>query len=104
MNFREFMRNSGYELKTTFWNDFSIADKFGCDSVKDTYQRAFSEWKGNYVFLTELTLVLNHKIWQHHKTNPKLAQLYDDLWRKTDAWAMDNLKGDELDYFIDTLD
>lgn len=104
MNFQQLMQDNGYELKTTFWDDFSIADRFGCDSVKDTYQRVFSEWKSNYVFLTELTLVLNHKIWQHYKTNPELAQLYDDLWRKTDAWAMDNLNGNELNYFIDILD
>ena len=30
----------GYEPKTTFWSDFSIADVFGVDSVKDTYNRA----------------------------------------------------------------
>lgn len=30
----------GYEPKTTFWSDFSIADMFGADGVKDTYNRA----------------------------------------------------------------
>ena len=29
MTFREFMLENGYELQTTFWNDFSIADRFG---------------------------------------------------------------------------
>lgn len=29
MTFREFMRENGYELQTTFWEDFSIADRFG---------------------------------------------------------------------------
>ena len=37
----------GYEPKTTFWEDFSIADRFGLDAVKDTYIRAFKEWKNN---------------------------------------------------------
>ena len=31
----------GYEPKTTFWDDFTIADKFGVKAVEDTYRRAF---------------------------------------------------------------
>lgn len=65
MTFKEFMQEVGYNLMTTFWEDFSIADKYGIAGVKDTYRRAFNEWKDDYKFFTELTLVLNHKIWQH---------------------------------------
>ena len=65
MTFKEFMKEVGYDPMTTFWEDFSIADKYGIAGVKDTYKRAFSEWKDDYKFFTELTLVLNHKIWQH---------------------------------------
>ena len=50
----------GYEQKTTFWMDFSIADKFGIAAIKDTYKRAFNAWKDNHVYLTELVMVLNH--------------------------------------------
>lgn len=28
MTFREFMQENGYDLITTFWEDFSIADYF----------------------------------------------------------------------------
>ena len=63
MTFREFMLENGYELQTTFWNDFSIADRFGLSAIQDTFNRAFKEWKENYKYLTELVLVLNHKIW-----------------------------------------
>lgn len=41
MTFREFMQENGYDLITTFWEDFSIADKYGVAGVKDTYKRAF---------------------------------------------------------------
>ena len=54
MTFREFMLENGYELQTTFWNDFSIADRFGLSAVQDTFNRAFKEWKENYKYLTEL--------------------------------------------------
>ena len=53
---------TGYKPFTTFWQDFSIADVFGKEAVMDTFQRAFEEWKNNYVFITELVMVLNHKI------------------------------------------
>lgn len=57
MTFREFMRENGYELQTTFWEDFSIADRFGLSAIQDTFKRAFEEWKNNYKYLTELILV-----------------------------------------------
>ena len=74
---------NGYELTTTFWEDFTIADRFGLNAVKDTYKRAFDNWHSNYVYLTELVIVLNHKIWQHYyDKSPRvqaLAKLYNDL-------------------------
>ena len=54
-------------VKTTFWMDFSIADRFGKSAVKDTYKTAFESWKDNYKYLTELVMVLNHKIWEHYE-------------------------------------
>lgn len=94
-----------YEFKTTFWMDFSIADRFGEKAVRDTYKRAFKEWKDDYVYLTELVLVLNWKIWQHYGNgNEKLSRVYDELWRKTQEYGFDNLKGEELSYFIRVLD
>ena len=94
----------GYHPITTFWQDFSIADRFGIPSVEDTFNRAFKEWRTNYKYLTELVMVLNHKIFQHYKTNRELAKVYDGLWREADAWGCENLKDEELDYFIRTLD
>ena len=73
----------GYEMKTTFDMDFSIADRFGIDAVKDTFNRAFNGWKNNVEYLTELVMVLNWKIWEHfERGNEPLAKVYDSLWRK----------------------
>lgn len=100
----DIMMMNGYEPKTTLWMDFSIADAFGKEAVKDTFKIAFDEWKTNHIYLTELVMVLNHKIWEHYRTNDELARLYDTLWKQADQWAMDNLKGEELSYFIRVLD
>ena len=34
---RNSMIVNGYEMKTTFWNDFTIADAFGINAIKDTF-------------------------------------------------------------------
>ena len=94
----------GYTQITTFYSDFSIADNFGIDAVKDTYKRAFENWKSNYKYLTELVMVLNWKIWEHYQSNEKLARVYNDLWKQADEYACENLKGEELDYFYRTTD
>ena len=52
MTFREFMSENGYTVQTTFWEDFTIADRFGLSAIRDTYNRAFKEWNENYKFLT----------------------------------------------------
>ena len=51
------MRLFDYECITTFWEDFSIADAFGEDAIRDTYSRAFGEWKTNYQNLRAITTI-----------------------------------------------
>lgn len=95
---------NGYEMTTTFMMDFSIADKFGITAIKDTYKRAFEEWKDNYVYLTELVIVLNLKIWEWYEKNEDVAKVYNSLWEEADAYACENLKDDELSFFYRITD
>ena len=95
---------TGYKPITTFYQDFSIADKFGKDAVIETYHRAFNEWKKDYKYITELVMVLNWKIYEHYENNNELAEIYNDLWEKLDIWAQDNLKDDQLSYYYKTTD
>ena len=94
-----------YEFKTTFWDDFSVADKFGVGAIEETFDRAFAEWKNNYIYLTELVLVLNWKMWDWHQAgNVALSYTYHKLWEKANAYGCEHLKDEELSYFIRTLD
>lgn len=106
---------TGYKPQTTFWIVFSIADKFGLDAVKNTFERVFKEWKSNIVFVTELTMVINHKCWEHwNRANGKMipfsdshneiGQWYKDKYYEMLDWADKNLKGRDLDYFYKALD
>ena len=94
----------GYTPLTTFWEDFSLADHFGITAITDTYERAFREWKGDYQMMTELVMVLNHKIWQHYQKNEAIALTYNRLWEKLSNWCMDTFTGEQLDYYMTTTD
>lgn len=95
---------NGYEMQTTLVEDFKIADIFGTKSVKDTFDRAFNEWKDNYVYLTELVIALNWGIWRNYQLNEPLARVYHELWEKADLYAQENLKGEELSFFYQVTD
>ena len=95
---------TGYKPLTTFYKDFSIAEKFGTQAIIDTFDRAFEDWKHDYKYLTEFVMVLNWKIWEHYEDNEELAKLYNELWERADNYACENLKGEELTYFYTTTD
>lgn len=99
----------GYEPKTTFWEDFSIAERFGKDAIVDTAKRAFDEWKNNIEFLTELIMVINHKSWYWSKDwNDEYMTLYTQLYYEYDNKAYEhinkNLSPEDLTYYWRTLD
>lgn len=95
---------TGYKPKTTFWQDFSIAECFGKDAIKNTFKRAFNEWKSNHVYLTELVMILNWKLWSWESENRELSRLYNEFYEKADQYAIENLKGEELNYYLETTD
>lgn len=106
---------TGYEPITTFWMDFSIADKFGLDAIKDTYNRVMKEWSHDYKYMTELALAINWKCWEHYhrsrnelkpfcNNHSQIGQWYSDTYYGLLDWADKHLKGKELEYFYQTLD
>ncbi len=98
-------QSTGYKPITTFYTDFSIAEMFGVEGIKDTYKRGLQDAICmGYKALTEFVMALNWKIWEHHQTNIVFEELYDTLWKKADKYALDNLKGEELAYFYRTTD
>lgn len=95
----------GYELMTTFYEDFSLAEPFGKEAIKDTYNRALNEWKHDYKYITELYMILNWKIWRmHEKNNQDFARLYYDLWVDLEKWVDNNFNDEEIRYFYRTTD
>ena len=97
-------RQFDIRLETTFWEEFSIAENYGSDGIREHYDLVFEQWKDNLKYLTELVLVLNLKTFIWFGVDDNLGMTYDELWKKTDQYAMDTLKGDDLHYYLSTLD
>lgn len=95
---------TGYEVKTTFYTDFSISEIFGVDSIRSTYIQCFNEWKENYEYITELCMVLNWKMFRWYEVRDEYYELYKVLYTELDQWCVNNLKGEELEYYYQTTD
>lgn len=95
---------NGYRLKTSFWEDFSIADVYGETAIEDTFNRAFRDWKNNLEYVTELSMVMSWKSCYWWIKNDSYMQLYSDLYHKVDNWCLDNLRGSDLTYYLKTTD
>lgn len=104
-----------YEMKTTFWIDFNIADVFASaqnsfEPLEDTLKRAFDEWKDDKVYATELVMVLNWKSWEHangiiaDEIGSWYANKYYEIKDKLiEYWSSKKLD-DYIDYFVQTTD
>ena len=104
--FTKMMReNFNYETISTFWSDLSIAEAFGLDSVKDTYERVLESWGRNTEMFTEFVMALNHKSWEHDsRRQTEISQLYADLYYKADEWISVNWDEDARWYYFKMTD
>ena len=92
-------------VDNTFPMDFTIAEEFWPAAVKDTFDRAFKEWKNNIKYATALSMALNHKIREwYEKKNNKLALLYQQLREQIDGYIYENYKWDDLTYYFKITD
>jgi hypothetical protein len=96
----------GYERKTTFYSDLTIADIFGADAVQDTYDRVVKEWLGEIEYITEFCICVNHKSWEHTEDDVELCKLYSKLYYDLKSKIYEHYEGNQeaLDYFFDITD
>lgn len=93
------------DQKTTFDEDFDIAEAFGIGAIKGTYEEVKRQWSSNYEYFTELVLVLNWKCWDHYYAgNHDYGRLYHDLYYKARDYALTHFKGEALTYFLRETD
>ena len=92
-------QETGYTPITTFYTDFSIADKFGRAAILDTYRKAVEQWKNDYKYMTELAMVLNWKCWRWWEEKRAYGELYRELFIEQDRYCQESLHGEELEYY-----
>lgn len=98
------MERRGYKTLTTFYADLSIAEFYGPDSVRETYERIKKEWAGNCRYFTEFVVALNIKIWEFYEKNDTLATLYNELWSEANLFACDTYRDEDLQYYYRITD
>ena len=102
--------NTIQPITTTFRQDFNIAEAWGRDAVRDTFNRCVEEWKDDIRYMTNLVLVLNHKVWdwwdkeQDSKEEP-WATFYNELWRRAvdtvyDLYGKGEYSREEMDFYF----
>ena len=95
----------GYQFKTTFHQDFTIAERFGVNAIFETFDRVFKEYKTNIVYMTELAMVFNWKMWDYHNDGQKfVAFLYQSLYEGVCEYIQSHFEGDDLAYFYRETD
>ena len=94
----------GYVQRTTFWDDFTSADKKGVGGIEDIFRQAFESRGNDVVFLTELTLVTNWKRLQMERNRRSLeSSTYCRCWERVFDYCEEHFKNGALLYFIETL-
>lgn len=65
------------------WGTFCAAEKLNwTDGVKELYDSIVPSEMEDYKLMAEMCVVLNWKIWEHHRKGQEaLARQYDTLWR-----------------------
>ena len=95
----------GYKPISTYYTDFGIAEWYGTDSIRETYDNAIENWGSDIKWVTEIVMVLNWKIWEHyHSGNEELARFYDGLWREAGEYVFNHFEGDDITYYLRTTD
>lgn len=104
----------GGEACSTCWQDFCIANRFGIEAVKDTYNRIFNDFKHDIKVLVELALSTNNMSWRFHSAYEKshktldgqMRDLYISLYEKVNDYVYDSgeVSDEEIGYYFSVTD
>ena len=112
-----------YERKYTFYSDFGIAEfcevyKADAGAVKDTYNRVEESWGSSIEAITEVVMVLNHKIWSFYdgvdssflgcseEWRQHFMEVYQELYERCVAFIEKTFSNDSeaLSYYYEVTD
>lgn len=89
-----------YGFYTTFYTDFHIAEVLGgLPAVKDTFNRAWKEWKDDILYVTEMYVVICWRM-DNPKIDDETRKYYYKKKCEMDDYIFKHYKDEELQYFI----
>ena len=101
-----------YKMKYSFVEAFAISDwSSGKKGIRDTYNKLLKEYGKDYKAFTELVMSINMLSWgndqlrkQGIEGREEYGMYYSDLYYETHEYALDNLKDEELRYYLEVTD
>jgi len=114
---------NGYKRLYTFYSDFSIAEF--CkrlmgekNAIEQAYKEVVASWGSNIKAMTEVVMVLNHKMWAFFdgkgfepqrfgmtkEVANEYAKIYEHLYLKADEFVRRNFDGEDLSYYYEITD
>lgn len=92
----------------TFYSDFSIAEfcevyMHDANAVIDTYKRVKESWGKDIKAITEVCMVLNHKIWSFYDGVDSSYLKCSEEWRQKFAEVYQSLYDDCTEYIQKTF-
>ena len=114
INFEANLRED-YERKTTYTNDFSIAEWCvpvdGMSAIASALRNALQNWRDDVEFFAEIIIVINMKSWEHAaRGNKQYGNMYSDLYYLVRDlyfdWFDDSNKQHDkaMEYYFDYVD
>lgn len=96
---------TGFKFETDVRELFTEAEKSDDVDIEELYRKLFREWRNDVKMVTELSMCMNWKLWEHYrKKNESLAELYNDLRMRVDTYAKDVFVWDEGKYYFEVTD
>lgn len=97
----------GYKRKFTFYSDFGIAEfcevyMADHNAVIDTYNRVVESWGKDIKAITEVAMVLNHKLWSFYDNVDSSYLKCSDEWREHFVSVYQTLYEKCVDYITKT--
>lgn len=106
------IESTGYTPRTDIWTKLSSADVLSIMSgdtsalttLLDSITKSVQNLQYTIEVITETVMAINWKSFQHYDEHRDLARTYNRYYKFLDKWCMDNLKDEDLSYYLSTTD
>lgn len=100
------LSETGYQIKTELFKKLSVMELWGGEkAAREVVEQCLVEWESDVTLFTELAFLLSWKAWIHRGMgNEKYEKMYTKLFGRVFRKGISLFKGDDLGYFLSTLD